>query len=568
MIRAIVHFALAALLTTALPCHAAIDLDLSYVDLQSPAYQRFKTWVDQAVAGEPGYAFSATDAAYMFRLSGQTQYATLAVQLVEQQVAAAEAAIAQSEAPEIAGDQYLHVGEMLRDLALTYDWCATSVTPAQRSRWAAYAEQAVWNVWHHTQAQWGGHSHPWPGWSVDNPANNYYYSFVEATMVWALASDNSTWMQLLQTDKLPALEQYAATIEGGGSQEGTGYGLSHRSLFALYRLWRDATDTDLANANPHLTDSIAWWIHATVPTRDRVAPIGDQSRVSEPVLYDYHRHTMLEARRMTSDATAQSNASWWLHAISQTQMESGFNFRHDLLSSGDAGAPPSELVYHATGTGQLFARTGWDESAMWLQVSAGPYVESHAHQNQGSFTLFRHDWLAVTENIWTHSGIQQGTDVHNMLRFERAGEIVPQRVGTTSTMAVTPGTGGAVHAEANLTPAYAGDAAVQHWQRTLDFANGKLTVHDRFTLGPNASAVFQINVPTRPVITGNTAQAGALRVRVLSPTNATLSALDWTTRTGTDETYHQGWRIDVAGGSDEYLVELDAGDGIFADGFD
>lgn len=566
--------ALAAALAMAAapPSRAAIDLDLSYVDLQSPAYQRFKAWVDQAVAGEPGYAFSATDAATMFRLTGQAQYATLAVQLVEQQVAEAEALIAQGQRPEISGDSYLHVGEMLRDLALAYDWCAASTTAPQRSRWSAYAQQAVWNVWHPDQAQWGGHAHPWSGWSIDNPANNYYYSFVEATMMWALAtgdpSQRATWMQLLQDVKLPALEQYTATLAGGGSQEGTGYGLSHRSLFALYRLWRDTTGTDLANANAHLTDSIAWWIHATVPTRDRVAPIGDQSRVSVPVIYDYHRQLMLEARRMTNDAIARASASWWLHAISQTQMESGFNFRHDLLPAGDAGTPPSELVYHASGTGQLFARTGWDEGAMWLQFSAGPYVESHEHQNQGSFTLFQHDWLAVTENIWTHSGIQQGTDVHNLVRFERDGAIVPQRVGTVSTMTVTPGTGGAVHVEADLTPAYDGDPAVQDWQRTLDFANRKLTIRDRYTLGTNTRAVFQINVPVQPAINSNVAHAGALRVRVLSPANATLSALDWSTRSDADETYYQGWRIDIAGGTDEYVVELEAGDGIFADGFD
>lgn len=487
---------------------------------------------------------------------------------MERQVAEAEAAIAQGNRPEISGDSYLHVGEMLRDLALTYDWCAVATTPQQRSRWAAYAEQAVWNVWHPGQAQWGGHPHPWSGWSIDNPANNYYYSFVEATMVWALASDNANWMQLLRTDKPPALEHHVATLAGGGSQEGTGYGLSHRSLFALYRLWRDATAEDLGEANPHRTDSIAWWIHATVPTLDRVAPIGDQSRVSEPVLYDYHRHLMLEAHRMTADATARANASWWLHAVSQARMESGFNFRHDLLPAGDAGAPPAALVHHAPGTGQLFARTGWDDDATWLQFSAGPYVESHAHQDQGSFTLFRRDWLAVTENIWTHSGIQQGTEVHNLVRFERDGAIVPQRPGTVSTMTVVPGTGGAVHVDADLTPAYRGNPAVRDWQRTLDFAGRTLVVRDRFTLGANTRAVFQLNVPQRPTIAGNIAQAGTLRLRVLHPANAMLSALDWTTRSGPEETYRSGWRIDVAGSGDGYVVELDTGDGLFADGFD
>ena len=549
--------------------HAAITIDLSWVEPQSAEYQRFKSWVDQAVAGSPGYAFSATDAATMYKLTGQNQYATLAVQMIEAQVTAAEAAIALGNRPEVAGDSYLDVGPMIGDLALTLDWCPTQISQSQRTRWSAYAEQAVWNVWHPAAAQWGGTAHPWSGWSISDPANNYYYSFLQATMYWALASNNNTWMQLLQNDKLPALAQYMATIAGGGSQEGTAYGLSHRRVFSLYRVWRDSTGSNLASLNNHLDDSIEWWIHATVPSLDRVAAIGDQARVSEPVIYDYHRELMLQARLMSSNAGNRDDASWWLHAISNQNMESGFNYRHNLLPAGSGGTPPASLTYHATGTGQLFTRTGWDASAMWLHFSAGPYVQSHAHQDQGAFTLFEADWLAVTSNIWSHSGIQQGTNVHNVLRFNRAGAIIAQHEGTSSSMSVTPGASGAVHAVANLTPAYAGDTAVQSWQRTLDFANRKLTVHDQFALGSGTTAVFQLNVPVQPTIIGNVVRAGALQVRVISPANATLSILDWTTQSVPgDETWYAGWRIDIAGSSSEYIVELSGSDVIFAHGFD
>lgn len=547
---------------------AAITVDFSYVDQQSPEFQRFESFVDAAVANNPGYGFSAADAAYMYRLTGQVQYATLAVQTVETQVHEAELAIAAGNAPPIAGDQYLDVGPMIEDLALTYDWCAGQTSAAQRTRWANYAEQAVWNVWHNNQAQWGGHAHPWAGWGVDDPANNYHYSFLRATMYWGLASNSATWKNLLQNDKWPEQLAYTASIAGGGSEEGTAYGLSHGTLFMLYRVWRDSMAADIGNANAHVNESIAWWIHATVPTLDRVAPIGDQARVSEPVIYDYHRHLVLEARAISNDATARDDAAWWLHSISDQDMESGFNRRHNLLPAGPTGTPPAQLVYHATGTGQLFARTGWDTAAMWLQFSAGPYVQSHAHQDQGAFTLFEGDWLAATENIWTHSGIQQGTDTHNLLRFEQGGQIVPQRVGTTSTMTVTPGAGGAVHAVANLLPAYDGDPAIAAWQRTIDFANRKLTVSDQFTLGSGTEAIFQVNTPVQPIINGNTATAGNLKIRVLSPASATLTALDWTTRTGPDETYYSGWRLDVRGSSSGYVVELSNAGALFANSFE
>jgi Heparinase II/III-like protein len=561
---------IAAILGAVLPlsCGAAITIDLSYVDQQSQAFQRFRDWVDQAVDGNPDYGFSATDAAYMYRITGEAQYATLAVSMVEDQVGAAENAIASHQAPEVAGDSYLYAGDMIGDLAITYDWCSSFLSSDQRTRWANYAGQTVFNIWNPDQAQWGGQPFPWSGWSIDDPANNYFYSFLQATMFWTLADDSAPWMDFLDNVKIPLLTSYFAAIDGG-SQEGTGYGLSHKRLFYLYRVWRDSTGIDLANANDHLTDSIAWWIHATVPTLDRTAAIGDQARVSEPVIYDYHRALMLEAHDMTADPAARGIASWWLHSISVQAMQSGFNFREDLLPPGPGGSPPAGLVHHFTATGHLFARSGWDPDAMWLEFDAGPYVQSHAHQDQGSFTLYRDGWLAVTENIWSHSGIQQGTEVHNVLRFEHNGSVVPQVAGTTSTMSVTPGSGGSVHAEADLTPAYDGNPAVSSWQRTIDFSGQSLTVHDSYATGSGTAAVFQIDVPVQPTISGLSARAGDLTVTVLSPATATLSAIDWTT---VDSDFNSGWRIDVAGGSGDYLVVLGSAaltsDEIFADGFE
>lgn len=545
-----------------------LKVDLSFVDKKSAAYSRFKSYVDSAVAGSPGYAFAASDAALMFRLSGGEKYCKLAVGMVEKQVSEAEATIASGGRPEIAGDSYLEVGPQIADLALTLDSCAADVSADQRKRWSAYAEQAVWNVWHHGSAQWGGKPHPWTGWSTDNPGNNYYYSFLEATMFWALVSGSDAWMKDLRERRLPPLKAYFAKLPGGGSSEGTGYGAAHMRLYSLYRLWRDSTGEDLANASPHAHDSIAYWVNATVPTLDRFAPIGDQSRNSVPELYDYHRRLVLEARQLTQEPEALATSSWWLNSISVPSMSGGFNSRYDLLTAGKGGHPPSGLVYLAEGTGHLFARTSWDKDAMWVSFVAGPYNESHAHQDQGSFTLFARDWLAVTENIWSHSGIQQGTEVHNVVRFERSngsasqcaaprGDIVVHQCESTesrSKLTVTPGQQGAFSATADLTPVYRGNPALGSWQRKLDFAGRKLTVSDQFKLGAGTRAIFQVNVPAEPKINGNEVLAGGLRMRVLEPANASISVHEW--RKVDAQEFRSGWRIDVAGGQSGYLVEL------------
>jgi hypothetical protein len=151
--------------------------------------------------------------------------------------------------------------------------------------------------------------------------------------------------------KLPILEAYFAALTGGGSEEGTGYGTSHMRLFPLYRLWRDATGVDIGNANAHMSDTISYWAHATVPTLDRFAPFGDQSRTSIPALYDYQRRLVLEARELTNSPIARETAAWWLNNISVRSMENGFNTRFDLLDAGTSAQPPASLTYNARGVG-------------------------------------------------------------------------------------------------------------------------------------------------------------------------------------------------------------------------
>jgi hypothetical protein len=550
------------------PIDPGIPLDLSYIDMKSPAYARFQRWVDRAVSGQPGYAFSAYDAALSYRLDPKPKYCELAIRMVEKEVADAETAIADGRAPEIAGDSYLEVGPRIAALSMTLDACRDRIDEAQRKRWSAFAEQAVWNVWHHLRAHWGGRPRPWTGWSVDNPGNNYYYIFVEATLYWALASGNDEWMTFLNEEKIPPLIDYFAKLPGGGSLEGTGYGAAHMRLFSLYRLWRDATGEDIANASPHADDTIAYWVHATVPTLDRFAPIGDQSRNSVPEIFDYHRRLVLEARALGKNPQRQALASWWLHRISMTEMSSGFNTLHDLLPAGDAKAPaPTELFHHAKGTGHLFARSGWDQDAMWLAFVAGPYNESHAHQEQGGFTLFARDWLTVTENIWSHSGIQQGTETHNVLRFERAtpiarqchappnDRVVHQCQPTRSTMTVAAAADGGLRVDADLAAAYGANAPVRRWTRRLDFGGRRLRVEDRFAVAADTRAVFQLQLPSEPRIDGQTAVAGRLRVRVVAPAGATLTAMDW--RSVDSAEYRGGWRLDIAGATDTYIVELE-----------
>ena len=288
--------------------------------------------------------------------------------------------------------------------------------------------------------------------------------------------------------------------------------------------------------------------------------------MSNPEIYDYQRRLVLEARALTNNAAAKARASWWLGQIPLSQMQSGFNFRHDLLSLPGTSTAPTALYYHSTGTGHLFARSDWSTDAFWMAFVAGRYDQSHAHQDQGAFTLNDHGWLAVTEIVWTHSGIQQGPEVHNVLRFVQAGATLPQQQDSTSTMIVTPGANGALAVDADLTPAYGVGAPIQNWRRQLAFANRAVLVTDDFAVSPGVSAIWQVNVPTAPVIVGPSARVGNLLIEVLQPADAVLNVLDWSS-IDPDE-FRSGYKIEVQGSGNRYVVRLSESGAIFANGFE
>jgi hypothetical protein len=534
-------------------------LPLPRFERNSAEFRRYKEWVDGALSGNRPYAFEASDAAFFFRVTGDRRYASLAISMTDEMVRKAETEIAAGHRPAVAGDSYLYAGPYLYSLAATYDWAGSRVTAAQKARWEAFADRTLENIWNPTKARWGDTPATWSGWSVANPGNNYHFSFLLATMSWALAGERDEWLRFLREDKLPKLVEYYRELPGGGSREGTGYGLAQAKLFEIYRLWRDATGEDLAARSPHLVETISYWVHATVPTLDRVAPIGDQARDSTASLFDYHRALVLQAVSLAPEGEERKLGRWWLAHIVRRQMQHGFNFRDELAPWKGPQAAPRALMYQATGAGVVFARSSWSQHASWVSFLAGPYLESHAHQDQGAFNIYKDKWLAVTENIHTHSGIAQATPLHNIVRFEKKdGTPIAQASPARSLLMSVEDTGGVLTLVADLTPAYAPTPGVKKWHRRLTFDGRRVVVKDSCDLDPSLTPVWQVNVPAKPRVRGDTVFAGDLAVRPVTPKQPEVKLVDWSPLNPRE--YLGGWRVELRGGS-EFEVELWVRDG-------
>ena len=527
----------------------------------APAAMKFKAVVDRWVGGEDVYAFPVWNAALMGQLTGDAKYCTAAVAAIDKQVAAANAAIAGGSTPDVASDDYLAIGDSIGDLAMVYDWCYDAISGDQRLAWLGYADQAVYNVWNHESAKWGDKTVPWTGWAVDDPSDNYYYSFMRATMLLGLAAhdelaDANGWLLQFHDTKLMGelVPTFEADLQGGGSREGTGYGVAMRRLFEMYDFWHASTGEVIATKTEHTRASMLSFMHQTLPTLDRIAPTGDQSRDSTASFFDYHRNYLQELVSLYPDDALAGHAQALLASCSVPEMDQQFMYGYDFLYDRSDVAASSldglNTTYYAPGIGELYTRSGWDEHATWVNLIAGPYTQSHAHQDQGAIMIYKDGWLAYDPVVDSHSGLTQDVTSHSTLRIGSGG----QSNTTDSKLVALHAGDGYVYAAADLAAAYGGDA--QRFERELLYLQPDIVVvYDR--VASTQAQTWQLAMPKRPTLSGASATmsgAHALHVQRLAPAAATASVHDYSS----DGDFSNGFRLDEAmpAGDQRYLHVL------------
>ena len=545
------------------------------------AATRFKASADKWVGGSDVYNFSPWNAALLGQLTGDAKYCDAATKAIDKQVNDATAQVAAGKLPDVAGDSYLGVGNLIGNLALVYDWCAGSLSADRRGAWLAYADQAVYNVWNNMAAKWGTISANWSGWAVDDPSDNYYYSFLRATLLFGLAAKGETpratdWIAKFQ-DKIDnqLVPTFNMDLIGGGSREGTGYGVAQRDLFELYDIWGSSTGERIADLTPHTRASMLSFMHQVVPTLDRFAPTGDQSRDSTASLFDYHRSYLQDLITLYSSDPLAPRAQAMLAASSLPKMANEFMFVNDFLYA-NSNVQASTLdgmgtAYYASGIGEIYARSSWSKNATWINMIAGPYTQSHAHQDQGSLMIYKEGWLAYDAVVDSHSGLPQQTTAHSLVRIVDGGNTVEQKLNTESKLlALHHVPGSYLHVAADMTPAYNKAAAVTSIQRELVYLEpDTVVVYDRLTTRAGSQQVFQLVSPAMPVIAGPVATfapagttAGTSSPHTLTLTTAvapggTLAGVAYSFKAN-DTDFNAGFRFDetYSGGDNRVLHVL------------
>ena len=192
--------------------------------------------------------------------------------------------------------------------------------------------------------------------------------------------------------------------------------------------WERSTGERIATLTPHTRDSIAHLLHNLTPTLDRLAPTGDHARDSTAALFDYHRQylqtliALYPQERLS--AMARKSALDLLHRAAHALQ---LRLLQRLSSTPFPRLPAASAVgavHRLLGPGHRPADDALGlghRRPAFANFICGPYTESHAHRDQGSFVLFKRQLAGLwTANITSTSGIEQGEENHNLVRLFRA----------------------------------------------------------------------------------------------------------------------------------------------------
>ncbi|HEX3758364.1 MAG TPA: hypothetical protein VHW23_06640 [Kofleriaceae bacterium] len=267
--------------------------------------------------------------------------------------------------------------------ALAYDWLYDQLSPELRAR--ARQRWAAWLAWYREK-----------GYRARDPGNNYQAGYlISATMI-AIAEagegDPALWSwvadELWGKDMASALSS-GGILDGGDWAEGWQYGPLSVAEYALATRVARRAGIPVAGVAPWLAGLMRRTVYALSPG-DRVYAGGDTEN-EEP---------NLDPALLTFDAVALGDAPaedrrWARGEIARLGLHDDNFLLYDALAA--AGEPPADVPrltwptwYESAATGTLYARTRWDDRAVWFVTTCqhGLPVD-HRHADAGNFVLSR-----------------------------------------------------------------------------------------------------------------------------------------------------------------------------------
>ena len=355
----------------------------------------------------------------------------------------------------LSAGKFLYAHYYVKNVALVYDWLHQRLTPEQKEGYRAYMRTAVDRIWNDRGDT---------AWALDDPANNYHYGYLAATLLQVLAtwgedaSAVQNWNFLVEK-KWPAVFDYLnGDGRGGYWHEGSHYGRKSKQDLVEILLWlRDASvdrKLDLFKS-PGFTypdELVRYQIYAMQPdvyakrgtlgyrgtsydaanNPPTLVQVGDlASNAQGPVTAaDAALMTMLAdgLSGQPMGAVAQHWLREWSGGVHRTRRALLHEFLFDEPSRAAQDYRSEAILPTFNASANWFhSRSDWsaDATAVSFFSASGPQITSHQHRDQNSFVVWHKGWQAADLNSWSGSGLADDTAIHNTLLLNGNGQRMP-----------------------------------------------------------------------------------------------------------------------------------------------
>jgi MYXO-CTERM domain-containing protein len=251
-----------------------------------------------------------------------------------------------------------------------------------RQRWAA------WTDWYREK-----------GYRAKSPGSNYHAGYLIAATMIAVAqageagdAGTALWRyvadQLWNKDMAAALSQ-EGILAGGNWPEGWQYGpLSVAEIALGARVMREA-GVDVPGIAPWLSSVMRHHVYSLTPA-DRVFAGGDTQ-----VAAAYLPPNVLTLNAIALGDAAPEDKRWARGELVRLRLVDRDWLLYDALATvgGRPTLPPRSAWptwYVSANTGTLYARTRWDDAAVWFASECHATIDTdHRHPNTGNFVLSR-----------------------------------------------------------------------------------------------------------------------------------------------------------------------------------
>lgn len=281
-------------------------------------------------------------------------------------------------------------GYALRNLgpytALAYDWLHDQLTPDQRAH-----ARARWKAWLARYLEKGYRPH--------DPGSNYQAGYITAATLIAVAQAGEAgddgaqlWKTVADTiwakEMAPALAD-TGILRGGDWPEGWQYGPLSVAEYALAMRVARGAGIEVNGAGSWLHALLLRHVYGLSPS-DGVYALAD-TEAEQPTL----KPNVLVLDAIALGDAAPDDRRYAKGELSRLRLTDEDALLYDALAG--VGEKPAVIpraswptAYLAEGTGTLYARTRWDDRAIWFVASCrGGMDRDHRHPDAGNFVLSR-----------------------------------------------------------------------------------------------------------------------------------------------------------------------------------